>query len=124
MQLVTRSLEKRLRLRVNRKKSAVDYVSNRKFLGYRILGGKGLGVHPKSVVRFKDKVRRITRRNRRRSLPVVVKERNRLLRGWLGYFRLGMVRTLLPELDGWIRRKLRCYRLKHLKRTKTIADIR
>lgn len=122
MASATRFLEQRLRLRVNREKSAVDYVGNRKFLGYRILGGKGLGVHPKSVERFKDKVRVITRRNRGRKLPQVVKELNQLLRGWLGYFRLGMVKTLLPELDQWIRRKLRCYRLKQLKRTKTIAD--
>jgi RNA-directed DNA polymerase len=122
MSSVTRFLEQRLRLRVNRGKSAVDYVGKRKFLGYRILGGKGLGVHPKSVNRFKDKVRRMTRRNRGRSLAQVVKELNRYLRGWLGYFRYGMVKTLLPELDQWIRRKLRCYRLKQLKRAKAIAE--
>jgi RNA-directed DNA polymerase len=121
MSSVTRFLEQRLRLRVNRVKSAVDYVGKRKFLGYRILGGKGLGVHPKSVNRFKDKVRRMTRRNRGRSLAQVVKELNRYLRGWLGYFRYGMVKTLFPELDQWIRRKLRCYRLKQLKRAKAIA---
>jgi RNA-directed DNA polymerase len=121
MSSVTRFLEKRLKLRVNREKSAVDYVAKRKFLGYRILGGKGLGVHPKSIHRFKDRVRGITRRNRGRRLEVVVKELNQLLRGWLGYFRYGMVKTLLPELDQWIRRKLRCYRLKQLKRAKAIA---
>jgi RNA-directed DNA polymerase len=120
MESVTSFLEERLKLRVNREKSAVDHVAQRKFLGYRILGGRGLGVHPKSVDRFKDKVRRITRRNRGRELSQVVKERNLLLRGWLGYFRLGMVKTLLPGLDEWIRRKLRCYRLKQLRRTYTI----
>ena len=122
MASVTAFLEKRLKLRVNRGKSAVDYASKRKFLGYRILGGKGLGVHPKSVNRLKDKVRSITRRNRGRRLEQVVNELNQLLRGWLGYFRLGMIQTLLPRLDEWIRRKLRCYRLKQLKRAKAIAD--
>jgi RNA-directed DNA polymerase len=121
MSSVTRFLEERLKLRVNREKSAVDYVGNRKFLGYRILGGKGLGVHPKSIHRFKDRVRGITRRNRGRQLAVVVKELNQYLRGWLGYFRLGMLKSLLPELEQWIRRKLRCYRLKQLKRAKAIA---
>ena len=121
MSSVTRFLEERLKLRVNREKSAVDYVGNRKFLGYRILGGKGLGVNPKSIHRFKDRVRGITRRNRGRQLAEVVKELNQYLRGWLGYFRLGMLKSLLPELERWIRRKLRCYRLKQLKRTKTIA---
>jgi hypothetical protein len=97
-------------------------IGSRKFPEYRIPGGKGLGGHPKSVVRFNDKVRRITRRNRGRSLSVAVKELNQLLRGWLGYFRPGMVKTLVPERDGWIRRRLRRCRLKQLKRAKAIAD--
>ena len=122
MTSVKRFLEKRLKLRVNREKSAVDYVGNRKFLGYRILGGRGLGVHPKSVHRFKDRVRRITPRNRGRSLSEVVNELTRYLRGWLGYFRLGMAKHLLSDLDQWVRRKVRCYRLKQLKRAKAIAD--
>ncbi|MDR3077223.1 MAG: group II intron reverse transcriptase/maturase [Planctomycetota bacterium] len=121
MASVARFLETRLKLKVNREKSAVDHVGNRKFLGYRILGDRGLGVHPQSVNRLKDKVRRITRRNRGRKFPEVVKELNLLLRGWLGYFHLGMVKCLLPELDGWIRRKLRCYRLKQLNRACAIA---
>ena len=63
MASATRFLEQRLKLRVNRAKSAVAHVSHRKFLGYRILGSDGLGIHPRSVERFKDKVRALTKRN-------------------------------------------------------------
>jgi RNA-directed DNA polymerase len=47
---------------------------------------------------------------------------NQYLTGWLGYFQLAQCKTLLEELDGWLRRKLRCIRLKQCKRTKAIAD--
>ena len=116
MASVTVFLEKRLKLKVNRGKSAVDHVSNRKFLGYRLLGpDRGLGIHPKSVDRFKDKVRALTRRNRAQALSKVVAGLNRLIRGWVGYFHLGRLTGLLRDLDKWIRRKLRCIRLKRCK---------
>jgi len=119
---VTRFLEQRLKLRVNREKSAVDHVSRRKFLGYRILGLDGdLGIHPKSVERFKVKVRALTKRNRAGELPKVVGELNRLLTGWMGYFHLGRAKVLMGELDAWIRRKLRCLKLKRCKRAVGIA---
>ena len=122
MASVTQFLEHRLKLRVNREKSAIDHVSNRKFLGYRLLGpDRGLGIHPKSVERFKDKVRGLTRRNRPRKLSQVVGGLNRLLVGWMGYFRLGRARSRMGELDAWIRRKLRCLRLKQCKRAASIA---
>jgi len=122
MASVTRFLEQRLKLRVNREKSAVDHVSRRKFLGYRILGSDGgLGIHPKSVERFKDKVRALTRRNRAGELPRVVAELNRLFIGWMGYFHLGRAKVLMGELDSWIRRKFRCLKLKRCKRAVGIA---
>ena len=117
MASVTGFLEKRLKLRVNRAKSAVDHVRHRKFLGFRILGlGGGLGIHPQSVTRFKDKVRGLLKRNRPGKMPRVVEEVNRLLRGWMGYFRLGRIKGLSGILDAWIRRKLRCLKLKRCKR--------
>src|SRR6516164_2668767 len=58
----TRFLEGVLRLRVNREKSAVASIEERKFLGYRLLSGGRLGIAPKSLDRAKDRVRQITRR--------------------------------------------------------------
>lgn len=120
MASVVQFLEKKLRLRVNREKSAVAHVEERKFLGYRLLRGGRLGVAPKSVERMKDRVRSITRRNRGVSFARVVSELRSFLTGWLSYFRYAQCRSLLRDLDGWIRHKMRCYRLKQCKRAKTI----
>lgn len=119
---VTAFLEGTLRLRVNREKSAVAHVEERKFLGHRLLRDGELGVAPKSVERVKDRIRQITRRNRGISMADVVGELNSFLTGWVAYFRFAKCKTLLHELEGWVRRKLRCLRLKQLKRTKTIGE--
>jgi RNA-directed DNA polymerase len=119
---VTDFLEGKLRLRVNREKSAVAHVEERKFLGYRLLRGGELGVAPKSEDRVKDRIRQITRRNRGIEIEEMVGELNSYLTGWIAYFRFAKCKTLLRELNGWLHRKLRCVQLKHLKRPKTIAD--
>jgi RNA-directed DNA polymerase len=122
MTSITGFLEKRLRLRVNREKSAVDFVWNRKFLGYRLLLGGRLGMAPESLERAKVRVRRIARRNRGVSLKQMIAELNSFLTGWVVYFRYAECRSHLQRLDEWIRRKLRCVRLKQCKRAKAIAD--
>jgi Group II intron, maturase-specific domain len=116
MESVTRFLEGKLKLRVNREKSAVAPVGERKFLGYRLLLNGKLGISPKSVTRAKEKIRQITRRNRGVSLAQVIVELNLFLVGWLIYYRLAACRFELQCLDEWIRRKLRCYRLKQCKK--------
>jgi RNA-directed DNA polymerase len=122
MASVTRFLEKRLRLRVNRTKSAVAYVEERKFLGYRLLAGGKLSIAPESLERAKGRIREITRRNRGVSLGRMISELNSFLTGWVTYFRLASAKGHLTRLDEWIRRKLRCVRLKQRKRAKPIAD--
>ena len=119
---VTQFLEGVLRLRVNREKSAVAYIEERKFLGHRLLGGGKLGIAPKSLARAKERIREISRRNRGISLDRMIRELNSFLTGWVTYYRYAECKSHLAALDGWIRRKLRCVRLKHCKRTKTIAD--
>lgn len=122
MASATRFLEGRLRLKVNRLKSAVAPVWERKFLGHRLLGGGRLGIAPKSLERFKARVREITRRNRGISLERMISELNSFLRGWVTYFRHAECKSHLQAMDGWIRRKLRCVKLKQRKRCKPIAD--
>jgi RNA-directed DNA polymerase len=119
---VTRFLEEVLRLRVNREKSAVAFIEDRKFLGHRLLKGGRLGIAPKSLDRAKDRIRGITRRNRGIGLSTMIRELNKFLVGWVTYFRHAACKSHLAELDGWIRRKLRCVRLKQCKRSKPIAD--
>ena len=122
MASLTKFLEKRLRLRVNRTKSAVAPVWERKFLGHRILWDGRLAIAPESLKRVKGRIREITRRNRGISLGRMISELNSYLTGWVTYFRYAECRTHLQRLDKWIRRKLRCVRLKQRKRTKPIAD--
>lgn len=122
MESVVRFLEGKLRLRVNREKSAVAPVGERKFLGHRLLLNGKLGISPKSVQRAKEKIRQITRRSRGDSFAQVIADLNRFLVGWLNYYRLAACRFELQCLDEWVRRKLRCYRLKQRKRGKSVAD--
>jgi RNA-directed DNA polymerase len=75
------------------------------------------------VERFKNKVRSITKRNRGVSLEVVIKQLNLLIPGWARYFKLAACKGRLQHLDEWIRRKVRCYRLKQLKQGKTIVNM-
>jgi len=117
MASVTRFLENRLRLKVNREKSAVARPSQRKFLGYRILGTKKarLGIAPKSLKRAKDTIRRITKRNRGVSLGRILEELRTFTDGWVAYFWRARTPSVFRELDEWTRRRLRCYQWKQWK---------
>jgi len=123
MASVTRFLEKKLKLRVNREKSAVAYMEERKFLGYRLRSGGRLGIAPNSLKRAKDRIREITQRNRGEiKVREMIEELNNFLSGWITYFRFAEGKEHLERLGEWTRRKLRCVILKRLKRTKGIAD--
>lgn len=123
MESLTRFLEEKLKLRVNREKSAVAPVTERKFLGHRILLNGKLGIAPKSVHRAKEKIRQITRRSRGVSFAQLIADLNSFLSGWLHYYRYAACRFDLERLDEWTRRKLRCYRLKQRKRGKSISRL-
>jgi len=121
MTSVTAFLEGRLKLRVNRQKSAVAPVWERQFLGHRLNAYGGSGIAPKSLKRAKDRLRRITRRNRAIPLDKMIAEVNAFTTGWVTYYRYAQCKTVLAKLDEWLRRKLRCVRLKHCKRVKATA---
>ncbi|SMO83365.1 group II intron reverse transcriptase/maturase [Saccharicrinis carchari] len=110
----------KLKLKVNEQKSQVCKSSETKFLGFTILDPGIITISVQSVSRFKKKVRELTKRNRGIALEQVVSELEPILRGWLNYFRVAKCKRLLRNLDAWIRRKLRCYRLKQCKRTITL----
>lgn len=123
MKSITRFIEDRLHLKVNKGKSAVAPVWERKFPGYRLLHTGDLGIVPRSIVRFKERIRQITRRNRSMSLAAMIGEVNQFITGWVTYFRLARCKGHLETLDMWIRRKLRCVRLKQCKRVNAIATL-
>ena len=99
----------------NREKSAVAPVEKRSFLGHRLSRTGRLGIAPKSLERMKQRVRRITRRSRGVSLERMIAELNRFVSGWVMYFRYAAIRSQLRRLDSWLRRRLRCVRLKQCK---------
>jgi RNA-directed DNA polymerase len=123
MQSITRFLDEKLRLRVNSAKSAVARPWKRKFLGYSLTSEQTprLKVARESVKRMKKKIKERTRRGRGRSLSHVIEDLNPLLRGWIQYFRLAAVTTVFEDLDGWVRRRLRCILWKQWKRPFTRA---
>ena len=121
MKALTEYLERDLRLRVNREKSAVARPWDRKFLGYSFTWHKQvrLKIAETSLKRLKDKVREIVVGNASRSLAAAIHDLNPVLRGWTSYFRLTEVKSALQDLDGWIRRKLRCLLWRQWKRPAT-----
>ncbi|MCP4678650.1 MAG: group II intron reverse transcriptase/maturase [Deltaproteobacteria bacterium] len=120
---LSRFLEKRLRLKVNQDKSAVDRPWKRKFLGYSMTWHMKprLKVAPQSVKRLKDKLREKFRQGRGRNIGKFIEELVPLLRGWVNYFRLAQVKNTFEVLDEWIRHKLRCILWRQWKRTYTRA---
>jgi len=120
---VTRFLEGRLRLKVNQSKSAVDRPWKRKFLGYAVTFHKRprLKVAGASIERLKARLRELFRQGRGRSLGQLIEELKPVLRGWVNYFRLAEVKGVFEELDGWIRRRLRCILWRQWKRPYTRA---
>ena len=117
---ITDFIENRMLLKVNRVKSRVCRPSELNFLGYTISSGGKLGISRESFDRFKQKLRRITRRNRGISLDQLIHGLNPVLRGWLNYFRLARMKQKLEYLVSWLRRKIRCFRIKQCKRASGI----
>jgi len=99
----------------------VDLVRRRKFLGYRLGRGGKLHAAAEGLQRFKDKIRRLTRRNQSIEFEDVIRKVNSFLLGWFSYFKYGLGTSQRQRLDEWIRHKLRCYRLKQCKRGIGIA---
>lgn len=120
---ISEFLETKLKLKVNHAKSASARPWQRKFLGYSFTVHKvsRIKIAEASVTRLKDKVRELSRTGRGVSLATMIKRLNPVLRGWMSYFRLTEVKGIIEELDGWIRRRLRCLLWRRWKRPYTRA---
>ncbi|WP_338786043.1 group II intron reverse transcriptase/maturase [Metabacillus sp. FJAT-53654] len=109
---VTSFIEKKLSLKVNREKSAVERPWNRKFLGFSFTNRKEpkIRISKQSIKRFKQKVREITSRKSPIPMDVRIKKLNQYLVGWCGYYALADTPSIFKGLESWIRRRLRlCY---------------
>ena len=127
MASIDRFLTGRLKLRVNKAKSAVARPGKRKFLGFSFTSGTQprRRIAPQSLARFRSRVRELTRRTRGRSLAQIVKELSVYLIGWRGYFGFCETPSVLRNLDQWTRRRLRAIVWKQWKRGPTrFAELR
>ncbi len=115
-------IERKLFLKVNRKKTGVAHISKVKYLGYTFYRNKGkcrFRVHPKSVTKMKDKIRELTDRNNGMSNAKREEKYQQFVRGWVNYFRLADMKKLLRETDEWARRRIRAVYWKQWKKVKT-----
>lgn len=114
MDSIEQFLAKRLKLKVNRQKSAVAKPQERKFLGFSFTSGRELKIKlsGKALESVKYRIKQVTRRSRGVCLLQIIKELGEYLKGWLGYYRIMETPSVLKDLDSWIRRRLRCYVMK------------
>lgn len=108
-------------MKVNETKSGCASVDERQFLKYRLLSNGRIVIARKSIEHVQNKIRVLTQRNRGVSLEQIIAELNKTLRRWVNYFHLTQWPSDLRNLDSWIKRKLRCYRLKQRKKFWPIA---
>ena len=122
LESVRRYLEKKLKLKVNPKKSKVERATRAKFLGFSFWKRKGevfIRLANRTKERFAEKIRTLTRRTRSGKMEDIVSEINRYTRGWTAYFRLATTPSVYKELDEWMRRRLRQMQWKRWKRGTT-----
>jgi RNA-directed DNA polymerase len=117
---MTAFLEKRMKLKVNHEKSAVDRPWKRSFLGFSFTNPATLKIRvsQKSIQRAKAHIRSLTSRRQSMAMEDRIQRLNRYLIGWCGYFQLAETPTLFNRLDQWIRRRLRMIRWKEWKKGK------
>jgi RNA-directed DNA polymerase len=118
MEGITRFLEQKLKLIVNRAKSRVCEIAQAAFLGFTIVKNR-IRWSAKSKKRFTQRIREITRRTRGVSPRAVMEELTVFVRGAGNYYVLGMNYREARELDGWLRRRVRLYYWKQWGRPRT-----
>ena len=120
---ISKFIESKLFLKVNKKKSYVAYLSSDvKYLGYAFYRSQGetrFRPHAKSIAKLKDKVRAILSRSNGWSLDYRLYRLKCLVNGWVNYFKLADMTVKLRDIDEWCRRKIRCVYWKQWKRVRT-----
>lgn len=119
---VTRFIEKKLKLKVNQTKSAVDRPWKRKFLGFTFSWDKAypkVKISKSSLQRVKARIKEITSRKSPTPIEERIKKLNQYLTGWCGYYALVDTPGIFKELDEWTRRRLRMCMWKQWKRSQT-----
>ena len=122
MKNITKFIETKLRLKVNKEKSKVDRPWRIKYLGFSFYQAKGkieIRIHPKSVAKFKEKIREITSRSNAMSMESRYIKLKQVIVGWVNYFKIANMGKIAQTLDKWIRRRIRMCYWKRWKKCKT-----
>ncbi|WP_026976123.1 MULTISPECIES: group II intron reverse transcriptase/maturase [Alicyclobacillus] len=121
MASLTRYLEGTLNLQVNQEKSAVDRPWKLRFLGFSFRSDKlaTIRLAPKTIERFKERVRQITSRSRSMPIAERIRQLNAYIMGWVAYYRMAEMKGRCERFDEWIRRRLRMCIWKQWKRVRT-----
>ena len=115
-------IEGKLFLKVNRSKTSVEHISRVKYLGYsfyRYQGKCRFRVHPKSIVKMKNKIRELTNRSNGWGNEYRALKLTQYIRGWVNYFGMADMKKLLQTTDEWLRHKIRAIYWKQWKKVKT-----
>lgn len=110
MENITEFIENKLKLKVNKTKSAIDRPWKRKFLGFSFYTKKDevkIRVHPKSIKRLKEKIKVITSRSNAMGIGEKFFKLRQLITGWVAYFSIANMKNLLKRIDKWTRRRIR-----------------
>ena len=115
-------IEGKLFLKVNRSKTSVEHISRVKYLGYSFYRYRGkckFRVHPKSIVKMKNKIRELTNRSNGWGNEYRALKLTQYIRGWVNYFGMADMKNLLQTTDEWLRHKIRAIYWKQWKKVKT-----
>jgi group II intron reverse transcriptase/maturase len=124
MESVTKLIEKRMKLVVNREKSKVALASGVKFLGMTIIMGT-IAISAVAMDRAMEKIQTLTPRRSHKTIEATIGDINRWYRGWTGYFAMTQYPSQLATLEAHIRRRVRARLVRNMKRRRTIsANIR
>ena len=114
-------IEKKMRLKVNKRKSSVSKPWEVNFLGHNILSGGRVGLSKDSEAKLKWKLREITKRKREAPIKSILQQIGTTLTGWMQYFKYASMKSKLTAIDGWLRRRIRCIKLRQCKRCFTVV---
>ena len=115
-------IERKLFLKVNRTKTCVAHISKVKYLGYSFYRYKGkcrFRVHPKSVTKMKNKIRELTDRSNGWGNEYRALKLTQFIRGWVNYFGMADMKSMLQRNDEWLRHRIRAIYWKQWKKVKT-----
>ena len=115
-------IEGKLFLKVNRDKTCVEQISKVKYLGYSFYRYRGkcrFRVHPKSIAKMKEKIRELTNRSNGWGNEYRALKLTQFIRGWVNYFGMADMKSLLSQTDEWLRHKIRAIYWKQWKKVKT-----